>query len=166
MIHRTPHSTQVTRVSLHYVSTVHYLVHGVINSTGISASVTAIALCVVISNFPTHTDLHHYLPVVIMSVDTSSVVKRAIPTYGVVSDDANSLLSTLSLEFVKMLYDQADAKATLDNRDFVTGDDVVWACRSFGLEGYSEALGAYLEKYRESLGAPAQSVEVKESKNL
>lgn len=106
------------------------------------------------------------LPVVIMSVDTSSVVKRAIPTYGVVSDDANSLLSTLSLEFVKMLYDQADAKATLDNRDVVTGDDVVWACRSFGLEGYSEALGAYLEKYRESLGAPAQSVEVKESKNL
>lgn len=78
-------------------------------------------------------------------------MKRAIPTYGMLSEDGNSLLSTQSLEFVRMIFDQARNKATLDNRTELTGDDIVWSCKSFGLENYADALGSYLNKYRESL---------------
>jgi len=88
-----------------------------------------------------------------MSIDTSSVVKKAIPTYGTLSEDGNSLLSAQSVEFVRFINDQAHTKAALDNRTEVTGEDIVWACKSFGLECYADSLEIFLEKYRESLSS-------------
>ena len=90
-----------------------------------------------------------------MSYDVSSVVKRALPSHVCIGDDANSLLSAQSLELVRMLHLQAEAKMILENRAKLDGEDIVWALKSFGMEDYSNAIGTLLEKYRASLDVTA-----------
>ena len=88
-----------------------------------------------------------------MSIDTTGIVKRVLPSYVSVSEDANSLLSSLSLDMVQMVYFQAQNRSILENRSKVNGEDIVWALKSFGMGHYADTIAEYLEKYRESIGS-------------
>ena len=83
-------------------------------------------------------------------MDISSISKRVLPTCIGVSEDFNSLLCEQSKEFVRVVFAQAKNKRNLDCRSEVTGDDIIWALNSLGMDNYSEAMSIYLSKYKET----------------
>ena len=83
-------------------------------------------------------------------MDISSVCKRVLPNCVGISSDFNSLLLDQSNEFVRAVFAQAKNKRNLDGRIEVSGDDLIWALNSLGLDQYAEVLSVYLLKYKAS----------------
>ena len=91
-------------------------------------------------------------------IDANSVIRKVIPSHATVDNNAVKLMQAQGVEFMEIVYAQAKNKSMLDSRGEVSGEDVLFALKSFGMEEYAESLEIYLHKFRESKGV-TQSIE-------
>ncbi|KAF2658977.1 hypothetical protein K491DRAFT_689581 [Lophiostoma macrostomum CBS 122681] len=83
--------------------------------------------------------------------NVARIMKNALPENAKVSKDAKECMQECVSEFIAFITSEAAEKCHQEKRKTISGEDLLFAMSSLGLEHYAEALKVYLAKYREHL---------------
>ncbi|GLJ46199.1 hypothetical protein SUGI_0973370 [Cryptomeria japonica] len=84
--------------------------------------------------------------------NVGNIMRKILPPKALLSKEAKITMQECVSEFVSFVTAEASHQCRKDNRKTITGEDLVSAMASLGLEVYAEALDCYLQKYREKQG--------------
>ncbi|GLJ46198.1 hypothetical protein SUGI_0973160 [Cryptomeria japonica] len=75
-------------------------------------------------------------------------MRKILPPKAKLSKEAKETMQECVSEFISFVTAEASHQCQKDYRKTLTGEDLIWAMASLGLEGYAEALENYLQRYR------------------
>ncbi|KAG0327656.1 Nuclear transcription factor Y subunit B-3 [Podila humilis] len=79
------------------------------------------------------------------------IMKKSLPENAKISKDAKDAVQECVSEYIIHITREAGRRCQLENRKTITGDDMLWAMKTLGLEKYASVLQQYLDKYRDSM---------------
>ncbi|KAK1419250.1 hypothetical protein QVD17_28414 [Tagetes erecta] len=77
------------------------------------------------------------------------IMKQILPPTAKISKEAKETMQECASEFISFVTQEASEKCRKENRKTVNGEDICWALASLGFDDSSNAVGRYLNKFRD-----------------
>ncbi|GLJ46196.1 hypothetical protein SUGI_0973110 [Cryptomeria japonica] len=111
------------------------------------------------SSSPSDTDLNKYnasgkqreirgQDVLLPIANVGNIMRKILPLNARISKEAKETMQECASEFIRFVTSEASHQCREDNRKIITGEDLILAMSSLGLEDYAEALKNYLHEYK------------------